>query len=67
MKLMNFKAFDTSYNGKGLEGGSKLDEEVFNEYANQKELLGELAKGIKDAAKMAAFVTAVHGVRNANV
>jgi 5-methylcytosine-specific restriction protein A len=36
MKLMNFKAFDTSYNGKGLEGGSKLDEEVFNEFFNQK-------------------------------
>jgi 5-methylcytosine-specific restriction protein A len=47
MKLMNFKAFDTSYNGKGLEGGSKLDEEVFNEFFNQRELLAELAKGIK--------------------
>lgn len=47
MKLMNFKAFDPTYDGKGLKGGSKLDEEVFNEFFNQKDLLGELANGIK--------------------
>lgn len=47
MKLMNFKAFDPNYDGKGLEGGSKLDEEVFNEFLNRKDLLGELANGIK--------------------
>jgi 5-methylcytosine-specific restriction protein A len=47
MKLGNFKQWDPSYMGKGLGGGSKLDEEVFNEFFNQRELLGELAKGIK--------------------
>jgi 5-methylcytosine-specific restriction protein A len=47
MKLMNFKSFDKSYNGKGLEGGSKLDEELFNEFVDKKENLNELANGIR--------------------
>lgn len=47
MKLNNFKAFDSEYNGKGLAGGSKLDELIFNEFYTSKPLLSEVAKNIK--------------------
>jgi len=41
MKLMNFHHFNDRHDGDGLKGGSKLDEEVFWQYADN---LGELQK-----------------------
>src|SRR5689334_10143987 len=47
LKLSNFLAFDRTYKGKGMEGGSKLDEIVFNEFVNNKQRLHRLANEIR--------------------
>lgn len=47
LKLGNFKFFDPDYSGKGMKGGSKLDEQVFKEFYGNKELLKSIAKKIK--------------------
>ena len=62
MKLGNFKQWDPTYMGKGLGGGSKLDEEVFNEFFNQRELLGELAKGIKSLTNNETISSEIRGM-----
>lgn len=62
MKLMNFKSFDSTYNGKGLEGGSKLDEEVFNEFFDNKELLAEIANGIKSITSNTSISKDLRGI-----
>jgi len=48
MKLSNFLRFDPAYSGKGLDAGSKLDEIVWNEYAQDKEKLKKIARLIRD-------------------
>lgn len=50
LKLSNFLALDPGYKGKGMERGSKLDEEVFNEFANDKPRLHAIAAEIKKVA-----------------
>jgi len=43
LKLSNFLAIDPSYDGKGMESYSKLDEEVFFEFAEDKNNLRSIA------------------------
>jgi 5-methylcytosine-specific restriction protein A len=47
MKLMNFRRFDPSYEGKGLERGGKDEEVVWNLYSSNPRELRELAASIK--------------------
>jgi len=47
MKLMNFRRFDPSYEGKGLERGGKDEEVVWNLYSSNPKQLRELAESIK--------------------
>lgn len=51
LKLSNFLALDDTYTGKGMISYSNLDKEVFNEFKDQKELLGSLAKAIKNSVE----------------
>ena len=41
LKLSNFLSIDPDYKGKGMTGGSKLDEQVFKEFSNNKPKLLE--------------------------
>jgi 5-methylcytosine-specific restriction enzyme A len=47
LKLSNFLAIDPYHKGKGMESYSKLDVEVFNEFAYDKARLHAIAKEIK--------------------
>ncbi|MGG2066931.1 HNH endonuclease [Bacillus sp. S14(2024)] len=46
MKMCNFLRFDPNYKGKGLERGSKLEGEVWNEFYNEKNKLHDIAQSI---------------------
>lgn len=46
MKLCNFLRFDKTYQGKGLQRGGKLEEEIWNEFANDPERLHKVAQSI---------------------
>lgn len=47
MKLSNFLKYDPLYKGKGLQSGSRLEEEVWNSFASNHEKLSEVASAIK--------------------
>ena len=47
-KLSNFLALDDTYHGVGLKGYSKLDEELFKIYSNNKEELKRVAGQIRE-------------------
>lgn len=47
LKLSNFLAIDPDYKGKGMQSYSKLDEQVFNEFKNNRALLRQLANNIR--------------------
>src|SRR5690606_26496680 len=47
LKLSNFLAIDPVYRGKGMQSYSKLDEQVFNEFKNNRALLRQLANNIR--------------------
>ena len=47
MKCMNFQRFDPSKKG-GLPRGAKIEEEIWNEFVNDKFKLRELAEGLKN-------------------
>lgn len=47
LKLSNFLPHDPEYKGKGMEGGSKLDKEIFNEFYSDRLTLRKLANEIK--------------------
>src|SRR5258708_1857684 len=47
MKLCNFLRLDPNYSGIGLDAGSKLDEEVWNEFATDQQLLKNTAEAIR--------------------
>jgi len=51
LKLSNFLAIDPGYAGKGMERSGKLDEEIFNEFKENKELLSKLSIQIKQIAQ----------------
>jgi 5-methylcytosine-specific restriction protein A len=46
MKLCNFLRFDPGYEGSGLTRGNRLEEEVWNEFADDPELLAATAAAI---------------------
>ena len=46
MKLSNFLRLDPDYEGTGLSRGGKLEEEIWNEFAGDRERLRTLAKAI---------------------
>ena len=48
MKLQNFKALDPRYQGRGLGGGSKLDQDVFKEFQNNQTNLRKQASQLKE-------------------
>jgi 5-methylcytosine-specific restriction enzyme A len=50
LKLTNFLALDPAYPGKGMQSHSKLDEEVFKEFANDRIRLLSIAAEIKTIA-----------------
>lgn len=47
MKLSNFLRYDPDYSGKGLQRGSMLEEEVWNQFANDRQGLHSVAEAIK--------------------
>src|SRR5690606_10151498 len=47
LKLSNFLAIDPNYSGKGMQSYSKLDEQVFNEFVNDRSMLRKLATNIR--------------------
>ena len=47
LKLANFLHFDPDYEGKGMSGGSKLDEQVFKEFAKDRDKLKAIAQEIR--------------------
>lgn len=48
MKLQNFKALDPRYQGSGLEGGSKMDQEVFKKFQNDQANLRKQASQLRE-------------------
>jgi 5-methylcytosine-specific restriction protein A len=51
MKLCNFLRLDPEYSGKGLDAGSKMDEVVWNDYAQERERLEAVAVAIRAQAE----------------
>jgi 5-methylcytosine-specific restriction protein A len=47
MKLGNFSSIDPNYDGVGLERGSKLELEVWNDFADEPYLLSKVASAIR--------------------
>jgi 5-methylcytosine-specific restriction protein A len=47
MKLRNFLKYDSSYEGKGLQSGSKLEAEVWDSFAHDLPRLASVAKAIR--------------------
>jgi 5-methylcytosine-specific restriction enzyme A len=50
LKLSNFLALDPNYHGKGMERGSKLDAEVFQEFSDNPATLHAIAEEIRKAS-----------------
>lgn len=48
LKLHNFSAIDPNYKGEGMKSYSKLDDEIFHEFVNDKEKLSKIAFRIKE-------------------
>jgi 5-methylcytosine-specific restriction enzyme A len=55
MKLSNFLRFDPSYPGAGLPRGNRLEEEVWLEFAHDRERLARVAERIERAAASAGL------------
>ena len=51
LKLSNFLAIDPQYGKKGMQSFSKLDQEVFQEFASNKERLHKIATQIRKVAQ----------------
>lgn len=47
LKLANFKRIDPEFKGKGMTGGGKLEECIWNEYSHNKQLLHTQTEGIR--------------------
>jgi 5-methylcytosine-specific restriction protein A len=47
MKLCNFLRLDPTYEGKGLQAGSRLEEEVWNNFASDRDQLGKVVGAIR--------------------
>ena len=59
MKLMNFKALDPEYQGKGLASASKKDKEVFEAYGSDGTSLAEAALAIREGIKSTEMIPTV--------
>jgi 5-methylcytosine-specific restriction protein A len=57
MKCANFKRFDPSYTGKGLQRGNHLEEVVWNEFAHDPKRLAAVAAAIRSGAAEAVQAT----------
>jgi 5-methylcytosine-specific restriction protein A len=57
MKLCNFLRADPSYAGKGLDAGSRLDLEVWEEFASDRDRLQRTAAAIRSAADGEATIS----------
>jgi len=55
MKLCNFLRLDPGYSGKGLSAGSKLDQEVWKEFASDRDRLARTAWAIRANSKHFPF------------
>ena len=63
MKLSNFLRYDPNYHGKGLQRGSKLEEEVWNTYAGNQNRLKEVAAAIRAGQlELESTKTSVHNL-----
>jgi 5-methylcytosine-specific restriction protein A len=51
LKLANFRTLDPTYTGTGLAQGAKMDQEVWNQYADHIELLSAAALAIREHYK----------------
>lgn len=51
LKLNNFKAFDPSYTGKGMQNFGKLDKKVFEEFESDTDRLHKIANRIREVSK----------------
>lgn len=52
MKLSNFLRFDPNYDGVGLQRGAKLEDEVWNEFADEPQRLEATASAIQAVAPL---------------
>ena len=64
LKLGNFKYYDPEYVGVGLKGGSKLDEEVLNEFYGKRKLLKSIANQIKSTVENQSVVNKLYSIPN---
>ncbi len=64
LKLSNFLVFDPEYKGKGMTGGSKLDEQVFKEFYNNKDKLAAIASEIKKVATNEEIKTKIYSIED---
>jgi len=61
MKVANFQALDPAYPGRGLAGVSKGDQEVWDEYHSNPELVAQMAQAIRQGAATPAAETSADG------
>jgi 5-methylcytosine-specific restriction protein A len=64
LKLSNFLVFDPEYKGRGMTGGSKLDEQVFKEFYNNKDKLAAIASEIKKVATNEEIKTKIYSIED---
>lgn len=64
LKLGNFKYFDPDYRGVGLQGGSKLDKEVFEEFYGQLDELKKIANNIRSILKTPSIIEDLYSIQN---
>ncbi len=64
LKLGNFKFYDPEYVGVGLKGGSKLDQEVLNEFYGKRKLLKSIANKIKATVENKSVVDKLYSIPN---
>jgi 5-methylcytosine-specific restriction enzyme A len=64
LKLSNFLAFDPNYYGKGMVGGSKLDNEVFQQFFSDREKLHAIAAEIKKVAFDPKMKTKIYAIED---
>ena len=63
MKLSNFLRFDPDYSGQGPIRGGKLEEEIWNTYANDQALLRRVASAIRSTSQNPKAPT-IHEMEN---
>ncbi len=64
LKLSNFLAIDDSHSGKGMSSYSRLDEEIFNEFNNDRERLYLIASAIRMTIKNQALRESLNYIEN---